>query len=779
MWGIDVVKKSNKNTLFNVILISLVLISSAFIVWAAGVNTVGLVGPSDDHTNWNGTVTFICNVTANTTLDTLYLYNDLNAAWAVNGTQATVVNNTAYSFTTVYTDTQKANWTCWANTTEADTATNQLWSASNNYTISIDNSNPTAINFTNPANMTIPAWTTNNTPLLDWNDTLDPNFLNYTILVTDSNDFDSPNYTYELASVVSNSSFEIAIDNSHGAAVSTAWADGNYYWKVVAYDGAEANGSTVQYTNVSGGFYEYRVDTTDPTKSEPSTMLPDGNHTNDTTPTINWTFTNELGFKNYTIRVSNSTAFTTINYTIDTTGVATNNSVTLPTIETEGTWYWQVIVYDLQNNTNTSATNFSFILDTTDPTKSEPASPVTHTNTSDNTTEFNWTASVDTNFQNYTVQLSDNSSFASINFTFDIIGATTNSSLNSTEIRDGTWYWRVVAYDIAGNSNVSATNFTLNMDATPPMVSHACTPTSVFTGETITCTCSAADAIDSSPSTPSFTASPSTSSAGTFTTTCTSTDYTGNTGTGSVSYTVVSPSSNRGGNSGSATTSKSASFSNVKAGQELIFDIDSDQLYVEELTVVSDEDTSSAKITVRNHASKPSSLEDPKNKVYQYLDISANIKIKESNIEFEVTDSWLNANSLSASNVVLLHYDAEEEEWNELVTTHISGTRYKATAYSFSTFAISAKETATLADKEDKTVTEAVTETVDYAGEAVTGLSNYWKAIIIVVVIGVILLYSYNVYTKSKGPIRRKSQLHKKLRSHADKLHRKVRKMRR
>jgi len=74
-------------------------------------------------------------------------------------------------------------------------------------------------------------------------------------------------------------------------------------------------------------------------------------------------------------------------------------------------------------------------------------------------------------------------------------------------------------------------------DTTSPTISFSCSPTSVNTGTTITCSCSATDNLDSNPNV-SYTENPSTSSAGTFTTTCTATDNAGNSDSSSISYTV-------------------------------------------------------------------------------------------------------------------------------------------------------------------------------------------------------------------------------------------------
>jgi len=83
-------------------------------------------------------------------------------------------------------------------------------------------------------------------------------------------------------------------------------------------------------------------------------------------------------------------------------------------------------------------------------------------------------------------------------------------------------------------------------DSVPPTISFSCSPTPVTQGNTITCSCSASDNIDSSP-TMSYTANPATSLTGTFTTTCTAIDIAGNSATSSTIYTV----SSSGGGGGS------------------------------------------------------------------------------------------------------------------------------------------------------------------------------------------------------------------------------------
>ncbi len=76
-------------------------------------------------------------------------------------------------------------------------------------------------------------------------------------------------------------------------------------------------------------------------------------------------------------------------------------------------------------------------------------------------------------------------------------------------------------------------------DTVSPTINFSCSPTSVKPGGTITCSCSATDDVDSSPSV-SYTVNPSTSSTGTFTTKCTAEDDFENSAISSISYTVSS-----------------------------------------------------------------------------------------------------------------------------------------------------------------------------------------------------------------------------------------------
>jgi len=148
-----------------------------------------------------------------------------------------------------------------------------------------------------------------------------------------------------------------------------------------------------------------------------------------------------------------------------------------------------------------------------------------------------------------------------VNITFLLFNSTgqvnsttlTDSSrtINWTSLPDGNYTYNVTIYDNAAQSNTTTTR-RISLDTANPTVSHSCSPDSVAVGETVTCSCSGADATSGVNST-SFTASPSTANTGVFTKTCTVTDHAGNSDSSNAQYTVESGSSGPS-TSGSSTT---------------------------------------------------------------------------------------------------------------------------------------------------------------------------------------------------------------------------------
>jgi len=96
--------------------------------------------------------------------------------------------------------------------------------------------------------------------------------------------------------------------------------------------------------------------------------------------------------------------------------------------------------------------------------------------------------------------------------------------------------------NLSGEINLTVTlgsehNITIEKEIISPSVTFSCSPTAINVGQKITCSCSATDDFDSSP-TILYTKNPSTDNTGTYTTTCIASDNSENSASSSISYTV-------------------------------------------------------------------------------------------------------------------------------------------------------------------------------------------------------------------------------------------------
>ncbi|MDE1848825.1 MAG: hypothetical protein KGH55_02230 [Nanoarchaeota archaeon] len=129
-----------------------------------------------------------------------------------------------------------------------------------------------------------------------------------------------------------------------------------------------------------------------------------------------------------------------------------------------------------------------------------------------------------------------------------LVNSSTNSSvnvanaaqvINFTNLADGTYYVNATSNDTYNHVNSTQT-FTIRLDTTSPSASASCTPSTVYPGNSVTCSCSGTDAtsgINSSATTASSTISAG--GPGTYSYTCSVSDYAGNTGSTTASYYVL------------------------------------------------------------------------------------------------------------------------------------------------------------------------------------------------------------------------------------------------
>ncbi|HTY43769.1 MAG TPA: LamG-like jellyroll fold domain-containing protein [Patescibacteria group bacterium] len=115
---------------------------------------------------------------------------------------------------------------------------------------------------------------------------------------------------------------------------------------------------------------------------------------------------------------------------------------------------------------------------------------------------------------------------------------TADEVLNHYRLKNQTYYWKVNVSDGISTTSSPAYQFDILEDSIPPIISFSCSQTSVTSGQTITCSCSAIDKADPNPNV-IYNIHPSTQSLGTYSTICSATDAAGNSAISSIDYTVL------------------------------------------------------------------------------------------------------------------------------------------------------------------------------------------------------------------------------------------------
>jgi len=237
----------------------------------------------------------------------------------------------------------------------------------------------------------------------------------------------------------------------------------------------------------------------------------------------------------------------------------------------------------------------------------------------------------------------------------------------------GNYTIRVNATDGFNSDSNATVNVTI--DTVIPVLSFSCSPTSVSSGQTITCTCSATDTLDPSPAV-SFTANPTTSSAGTQDTTCTATDSAGNSATATVSYTVTS--SGGGGSAGSSGgvsnqvqgQYKKKVWASINAGETATVRIETGKIGVTGLSFEVDATALGAWVKVERKQSTPSGIQSFNGEMYRIIEITERnldqVISAPITITFNVEGVWLESNDLSEEDIRLYRYN--RGEWRELET---------------------------------------------------------------------------------------------------------------
>ena len=179
----------------------------------------------------------------------------------------------------------------------------------------------------------------------------------------------------------------------------------------------------------------------------------------------------------YYIEIYNDSELTKIyhsNFTIEETANTTKTNLSIP--EQNINLFWQVIVND--GNSNSTSELREFIKDSLPPTAVNLQSPANGTTTSDNTPSLAWTATNETNFENYTIEFSTSVTYDNPNYTQI---STTNSFSNwTTELEADTYFWKIVSFDKSAQFNESAEQFSLTVEGIINTVT-----TTIPTGEVV------------------------------------------------------------------------------------------------------------------------------------------------------------------------------------------------------------------------------------------------------------------------------------------------------
>ena len=236
--------------------------------------------------------------------------------------------------------------------------------------------------------------------------------------------------------------------------------EGTWYFRVTATDNV-GNAST---SDISSGIV---IDTTGPTApGKPTIASP----TTDNTPEASWSASADpigLADPAYTLEWSDSATF---DGGADGSVTTNNTSASPGSALADGTWYFRVIASDAVGNTTTSAISDPVLIDTTPPTK--PGKPTTPSPTSETTPTWTWTPSTDSGTgltdPTYRVEWSEDPFLI-----LDVQSATTNDTTftHTDELADGTWYFRVIAYDNVGLST-SSDVATVEISANAPIISN-------------------------------------------------------------------------------------------------------------------------------------------------------------------------------------------------------------------------------------------------------------------------------------------------------------------
>ncbi len=272
---------------------------------------------------------------------------------------------------------------------------------------------------------------------------------------------DSPVYYVLKAYLLSDTINPIAVDTTFLTADTLLVSQDRYRWLVEAYDEA-GNPPGIS------GYYSFGYD-----KTPPSTIAQispaDSSTTNQDSITFCWHPSTDAvsGIREYALVYAYDESFTS--------GLAettlTDTSITLVLADTA--YCWMVEARDSAGNAGVSYVWY-LNMDTHNPDVPSLSSPADNYWTEDTSIIFAWgevakkaSPAAKASEVSYVIQLDTSNIFAT-----PIIEDTTGILLDTFNLSEGQYYWRVMAFDLAGNFGTYSSSWTFGIDTTAPDIQY-------------------------------------------------------------------------------------------------------------------------------------------------------------------------------------------------------------------------------------------------------------------------------------------------------------------
>jgi len=312
------------------------------------------------------------------------------------------------------------------------------WSSVWGFTV--DTVAPGSLTLVSPANYLVTSDYTDYTPTFVWNSA--SGAWRYRLEVDNTADFSSPGIIVHTSGLSYTSGLNLL--------------NGQYFWRVRAYDQADNNGPWSA---------TWRVTINKPVPPAPILVSPaSGTYTKDNTPFLDWNAASLA--VTYQVQIATTPTFSSIERDITTSSTAY-----IPSPLPDGAHYWRVRGRDSIGNWGPWSTVWVFIIDTVPPGTTILVSPASWSYTNDNTPTFDWNPA--TGGYNYQIQISRDLFFSLI-----FLQSTSTNTIYtpSTVFTDGDYWWRVRAIDRAGNEGPWSAIWLISVDTVPPGTPTPLTP---------------------------------------------------------------------------------------------------------------------------------------------------------------------------------------------------------------------------------------------------------------------------------------------------------------